>query len=497
MDLNNIPPGMNDQLQRLMSNPQIMAKIQQLMMKPGGQAKVMALMQNPNLMTTPAYAQDPDIQELTRLMGGMGAQGMGNMGMGMGMPPPTASSSTATQPGAVTQVKTEAHFRSLLIQAQSKLVVVDYYANWCKPCKRIEPEVVSLAKTHAATTVFLKVNVDDCKMLAQIQGIKAMPTFQFFKNGRKIDEFKGADLSTLRARISRHSRAVKVAPKVKPCPYTHFPLARQNLACFAKASFDKMGPAFSKANKELEGKETEIDEKEMSLIDHMISVLKQQSSWHTTKLSTPGSKVLLRMLDWPGKSVIPVFDLWRISLLHPDAVRLVKETGGEFVLKAVKTAGESDIIGMLLLRGLCNATKTNTRDQIVSLLEQDFLEDLTIFASSKKESTRMAYTKFVLNLVYCMRAAEASGKDTDFVEFKVLLFTAMQQMLLEEKSPKVVYRILTAVGGLMFRNSIITDMATELALLDTIEQVEKTFEKEDLTQQVCKEIRRALKDPEA
>jgi len=495
MNLNNMPPGMNDQLQRLMSNPQIMAKMQQLMMKPGGQAKIMALMKNPNLITTPAYAHDPDIQELTRLMsgmgGGMGAQGMGNL------PRPTASSSTAIQPGSVTHVKTEAHFRSLLMQAQSKLVVVDYYAEWCGPCKRIAPVFVSLAKTHAATSMFLKVNVDDCKMLAENQGIKAMPTFQFYRNGRKIDEFKGADLGTLRSRISRHSRAVKVVPKVKPCPYTHFPLARQNLACFAKASFDKMGTAVAKANKEMEGKDTEIDEKDMGLIEQLISVLKQQSSWHTTKLSTAGSKVLLKMLDWQGKSVIPVFDLWRIFLLHPDAGRIVKETGGEFVLKAVKAAGESDIIGMLLLRGLCNATKTNTRDQIISLLEQDFLEDINIFASSKKENTRMAYTKFVLNIVYCMRAAEASGKDADFVEYKVLLVTAMQQMLLEEKSPKVVYRILTAVGGLMFRNKIITDMVTELALLDTIEQVEKTFEKEDLTQQVCKEIKRALKDPEA
>jgi len=490
MDLNNIPPGMNDQLQRLMSNPQIMMKMQQLMMKPGGQAKIMALMKNPNLITTPAYAQDPDIQELTRLMGGMGAQGMGG-------PPPAASASTALQPGAVTQVKTEAHFRSLLMQAQSKLVVVDYYADWCGPCKRIAPNVVSLAKTHAATSVFLKVNVDDCKMFSQSQGIKAMPTFQFYRNGRKIDEFKGANLSTLRSRIARHSKAVKLAPKVKPCPYTHFPLARQNLACFAKAKFDKMGPALTKANKDLEGKDNHIDEKEMSLVDQMISVLKQQSSWHTTKLSTPAAKVLLRMLDWQEKSVVPVFDLWRIFMLHPDAGRIVKETGGELLLKAVKVAGENATIGMLLLRGLCNATKTNTRDQVISLLEEDFLQDLTIFATSKKENTRMAYTKFVLNIVYSIRAAEASGKEADFVESKVLLFTAMQQMLVDEKSAKVVYRILTAVGGLMFRNKMIADMASELALLDTIEQVEKTFEKEDLTQQVCKELRRVLKDPEA
>jgi len=492
MDFNNIPPGMNNQLQRLMSNPQIMAKIQALMMKPGGQEKVMRLMQNPNLITTPAYAQDQDIQELTRLMNGMGDQGMGNL------PPPAASPSTGQQSGSIILVKTEAHFRSLLMQAQSKLVVVDYYADWCRPCKVIAPMVISLAKTHAATTVFLKVNVDECKMFAQNQGIKRMPTFQFFRNGRKIDEVMGADLNAVRSRISRHSRPVKVAPKVKPCPYTHFPLARQNLASFAKASFDKMGPAFEKANKELDGKDSMIDEKEMSLINQMISVLKQQSSWHTTKLSTPAAKVMLRMLEWPGRSVVPVFDLWRIFMLHPDAGRIVKETDGELVLKAVKVAGESDVVGMLLLRGLCNATKTNTREQIISLLEQDFLEDLTIFANSKKEKTRMAYAKFVLNIVFCIRTVEAAGsKDADFVEFKVLLFTAMQQMLVDEKSPKVVYRILTAIGGLMFRNKIITDMATELALMDTIEQAEKTFEKEDLTQQVCRELRGALKDPEA
>merc|ERR1719273_153522 len=105
----------------------------------------------------------------------MGAQGMGNL------PAPTAASSTALQPGAVTQVKTDAHFRSLLMQAESKLVVVDYYADWCGPCKMIAPEFENMAKVNK-NCMFLKVNVDKCNQLAAQQGVKAMPTFQFFRN---------------------------------------------------------------------------------------------------------------------------------------------------------------------------------------------------------------------------------------------------------------------------------------------------------------------------
>lgn len=51
---------------------------------------------------------------------------------------------------------------------------------------------------------FYKVDVDDASDIASECGIRAMPTFQFYKNGEKVDEFSGADESKLRATIKKH-----------------------------------------------------------------------------------------------------------------------------------------------------------------------------------------------------------------------------------------------------------------------------------------------------
>lgn len=83
-------------------------------------------------------------------------------------------------------IETVEHFDSLL--AANTYVAVDFYADWCPPCKAIAPIYKSLSDKHSAenTLAFAKVNVDNLQKIAARYGITAMPTFLFFKDGQQV-----------------------------------------------------------------------------------------------------------------------------------------------------------------------------------------------------------------------------------------------------------------------------------------------------------------------
>ena len=89
--------------------------------------------------------------------------------------------------------------------SSSKLVVVDFTASWCGPCQYIGPIFEQLSKEYDADVVeFVKVDVDDADDISAACNIQAMPTFQFYKNGSKIDELQGADVEGLKSLIAKH-----------------------------------------------------------------------------------------------------------------------------------------------------------------------------------------------------------------------------------------------------------------------------------------------------
>ena len=85
------------------------------------------------------------------------------------------------------------------ISQPHRLIVVDYSAAWCSPCKRIAPiyDQISIEYTRKRVD-FLKVDVDELSAIAQKYRVASMPTFQFFKNGNMLTEFSGADPNRLR-----------------------------------------------------------------------------------------------------------------------------------------------------------------------------------------------------------------------------------------------------------------------------------------------------------
>lgn len=82
------------------------------------------------------------------------------------------------------------------------VVMVDFWASWCSPCKIVAPTVAELAKEYEGKAKFVKVNTDENQDLATRYKIRGIPTLMFFKNGEMVDQIIGAVPKThLRAKL--------------------------------------------------------------------------------------------------------------------------------------------------------------------------------------------------------------------------------------------------------------------------------------------------------
>ena len=86
---------------------------------------------------------------------------------------------------------TDANFEEL-VQNADKPVLVDFWAEWCGPCRMVGPVVEELAKEYDGKAVIGKVNVDNNPQTAMKYGIRSIPTILFIKNGEVVDRSGGA-----------------------------------------------------------------------------------------------------------------------------------------------------------------------------------------------------------------------------------------------------------------------------------------------------------------
>lgn len=91
-------------------------------------------------------------------------------------------------------------------------VLVDFWADWCQPCKTLMPMLAKLANEYQGSFILAKVNTDQHQALAAQFGIRSLPTVKVFRNGRIVDEFMGAlPEAEVRKFINRH-RVRKTEP---------------------------------------------------------------------------------------------------------------------------------------------------------------------------------------------------------------------------------------------------------------------------------------------
>uniref|UniRef100_A0A7R9WE45 Thioredoxin n=1 Tax=Pseudictyota dubia TaxID=2749911 RepID=A0A7R9WE45_9STRA len=106
----------------------------------------------------------------------------------------------AADEGNVIHISSKEEFDKQVAAAADKLVVVDFYATWCGPCKRIKPKYIEYSKEHTHV-VFLSVDVDEATDVSDAFSISAMPTFLFLRGGKKVDEFLGGNAEKLLEKI--------------------------------------------------------------------------------------------------------------------------------------------------------------------------------------------------------------------------------------------------------------------------------------------------------
>jgi len=98
-------------------------------------------------------------------------------------------------------------FESILKESDGKLIVVDFSASWCMPCKMIAPMFDEMANSDEyKDIIFVKIDVDENPETSEKYQIMSMPTFLFIKDFEVVDRFSGASVEKLKETIDIHKK---------------------------------------------------------------------------------------------------------------------------------------------------------------------------------------------------------------------------------------------------------------------------------------------------
>ncbi|KAM7351444.1 deadhead [Cochliomyia hominivorax] len=102
----------------------------------------------------------------------------------------------------VSTLKSATDFEKQIANAGDKLVVLDFYATWCGPCKEMDPHIRKLVKHYKDRAIVIKINVDKFHDICDYYKVRSMPTFVFIKNQKRVSSFAGADAKLLTQKMA-------------------------------------------------------------------------------------------------------------------------------------------------------------------------------------------------------------------------------------------------------------------------------------------------------
>jgi thioredoxin 1 len=105
---------------------------------------------------------------------------------------------------------TDNSFEHEVLQSE-KPVLVDFWAEWCGPCRMLAPTVDAIAEQYSDSTIVVKLNVDDNPSTAAAFGIRGIPTLILFSEGREVERVIGATSKESISRMIEKHRVEVVA----------------------------------------------------------------------------------------------------------------------------------------------------------------------------------------------------------------------------------------------------------------------------------------------
>jgi len=100
----------------------------------------------------------------------------------------------------------ESNYEQIVLQGSHQTpVLVDFWANWCQPCKMLMPVLAQLVEEYQGRFILAKINTEEQQAIAAQFGIRSIPTVKLFRDGQPVDEFAGAlPESEIRVFLDRH-----------------------------------------------------------------------------------------------------------------------------------------------------------------------------------------------------------------------------------------------------------------------------------------------------
>lgn len=85
----------------------------------------------------------------------------------------------------------DSNFEEVVLKSE-KLVIIDFWAEWCGPCRMVDPIIKEISEEYAGRVLAAKVDVDSNPGISSKLGIRNIPTVMFFKDGEMVDKQVGA-----------------------------------------------------------------------------------------------------------------------------------------------------------------------------------------------------------------------------------------------------------------------------------------------------------------
>ncbi|EDV91867.1 thioredoxin-2 [Drosophila grimshawi] len=106
-------------------------------------------------------------------------------------------------------VQSSEDFKKQISDAGDKLILIDFNADWCGPCKRIAPKVDELACQYAERAIVLSVNIDEHMEITMAYNIRSMPTFVFVRCGFILESFVGSNADRLSKTMDKYANDIQ------------------------------------------------------------------------------------------------------------------------------------------------------------------------------------------------------------------------------------------------------------------------------------------------